>query len=161
MRWVPAGSLVFRRDKAWASRTAIRRTCLLVLGGAGMALVVAAYRAGVFQRPASVVRVAGRPAFVYPAGAVARTRGAAGWLTGAPRVAKQIITWKGDERETTALVTAIAANCIQITDNKPCDATCPAHGIMREQSTLDKLLFLRRIARRLEDEEFRRPTTPR
>ena len=76
-------------------------------------------------------------------------------------MAKQIITWKGDERETTALVTAIAANCIQITDNKPCDATCPAHGIMREQSTLDKLLFLRRIARRLEDEEFRRPTTPR
>jgi len=119
-----------------------------------MALVAAAFRAGVFQRPHSVVREAGRPAYVYPAGAVAKTRGAAGWLTGAPRVAKHVITWRGDERETNDLVGAISRNCMQVTENKPCDKTCPTHGMMLEQGTLDKLLFLRRIARRLEQEEF-------
>lgn len=62
--------------------------------------------------------------------------------------------WQGNEAETMALLSAIGGNCKAQTEGYKCDASCTAHGLMRDQGALDRLLFMRRIKTRLEAGEF-------
>jgi len=62
--------------------------------------------------------------------------------------------WQGNEQETNALVSAITSNCKAKTEGYACDASCTAHGLLRDQRAMDGLLFMRRMAKRLEAGEF-------
>jgi len=66
----------------------------------------------------------------------------------------EVVVWKGDEDATNALIKAVNRNCLQTEQQRPCDVTCAAHAIMRNQQMLDDLLFQRHIAQRLLSEEF-------
>lgn len=62
--------------------------------------------------------------------------------------------WNGTENEMRDLLLAIQRNCSCVYDGSVLQQPCDVHRQPFDQRTLDKLLFMRRIASRLERGEF-------
>jgi hypothetical protein len=67
----------------------------------------------------------------------------------------QAISWHGTQEEMSALIASIERYCD--CESRPegmQQSTCAAHRLLLEQRQLDGLLFARRLAPRLSEEEF-------
>ena len=77
--------------------------------------------------------------------------------------ATRMTVWHGTTDERDDLLKAIEHNCECQNEGGFTTRVCPAHDMLgREQRTLDRLLFARRIVARLRAEEFQtgiRPTS--
>lgn len=63
-----------------------------------------------------------------------------------------IPSWRGTDEELNDLKLVAEKYCRQ-NENLACDGRCP-HRMLGDQDTLNMLLFMRRIANRLETKEF-------
>ena len=68
------------------------------------------------------------------------------------------INWHGSAAEAASLIKAVVAHCTCLVDKQGRrTSVCDAHlMLINDQRALDGLLFARRIASRLKDEEFER-----
>ena len=63
--------------------------------------------------------------------------------------------WHGTTSEGQALIEAVRHNCTcPIGGTAAQDSCCPAHELLKDQQTLDRLIFARRIAACIRREEF-------
>jgi hypothetical protein len=62
-------------------------------------------------------------------------------------------SWNGTSREWRALAAAVANNCT-CTSRSAQSVRCAAHRLLEDSARLNRLLYVRRMARRLQHQEF-------